>query len=523
MYTANPSDNNGRGGYYGVSSIPELKGLGNKWAGSPSALDTATVRKLGASGSPLGITVKETTNGNTRSVKVKLYSFGTFANANYVLRVAVVQNPVQYLSSPGSNGEKDFKGVMRKMLPSHSGTPIQLPSPGDSAEYNFSYTLASGWVASNVYSIAFVQRENTKEIINSGSVKDPPLKVSTPVADFSIPSAYVCPGKTIQFNDQSKNNPNSWTWYFPGGTPATSTAKNPFVSYSVPGTYDVALRVKGYTGADSIYKTGVVQVGVTGKSVPFTEGFESTTFPPANWTLYNPDNGITWKRTTAAKKSGVASAFMNNANYAVNGAVDELILPPLDLSSMNYPALMFDYAYTYYTQPYQYTDTLEIMVSDCGGPFQSIYKNYGNNFITASPTTNSFVPTASQWATETLDLSSFMGSPNCIIKFRHVCDYENNMYVDNVNVNYTTGLNEKAMNSMIRIVPNPSSGSIQLRGIDPMMKAIVNLYHVTGSKVFAAESSGGGAMDVSSVSPGVYTAEIITPTKRMVQKLVISR
>ncbi|MEP7253186.1 MAG: hypothetical protein ABI683_12425, partial [Ginsengibacter sp.] len=42
--------------------------------------------------------------------------------------------------------------------------------------------------------------------------------------------------------------------------------------------------------------------------LPNTEGFESTTFPPpGGWTLFNPDGGVSWARTTEAKKSGTAS------------------------------------------------------------------------------------------------------------------------------------------------------------------------------------------------------------------------
>jgi len=39
--------------------------------------------------------------------------------------------------------------------------------------------------------------------------------------------------------------PETYEWIFQGGTPGTSTDKDPVVSYAAHGTYDVTLIVKG--------------------------------------------------------------------------------------------------------------------------------------------------------------------------------------------------------------------------------------------------------------------------------------
>ena len=56
-------------------------------------------------------------------------------------------------------------------------------------------------------------------------------------------------------------------------------------------------------------------IRTNGLTLPFTEGFESTTFPPTGWTLNNPDAKTTWTKSTAAKKSGAGSAVLLNYNY----------------------------------------------------------------------------------------------------------------------------------------------------------------------------------------------------------------
>ena len=51
-------------------------------------------------------------------------------------------------------------------------------------------------------------------------------------------------GGTVQFQDKTVGNvPDSWEWVFEGGTPATSTDRNPVVRYDVPGQYKVSLKV----------------------------------------------------------------------------------------------------------------------------------------------------------------------------------------------------------------------------------------------------------------------------------------
>jgi len=65
--------------------------------------------------------------------------------------------------------------------------------------------------------------------------------VAAPVADFSASDQVGCGQFSTNFFDSSSNNPTSWLWSFPGGSPSTSTAQNPTVTYSSPGNYSVTL------------------------------------------------------------------------------------------------------------------------------------------------------------------------------------------------------------------------------------------------------------------------------------------
>ncbi len=79
------------------------------------------------------------------------------------------------------------------------------------------------------------------------------------VADFNANTQQVCTGGTVQFNNLSANYTGQ-TWYFTGGSPATSTLQNPQVTYTSAGNYAVKLVVTGASGADSITRTSYISV-----------------------------------------------------------------------------------------------------------------------------------------------------------------------------------------------------------------------------------------------------------------------
>ncbi|MCK4676704.1 MAG: C10 family peptidase [Bacteroidales bacterium] len=79
-------------------------------------------------------------------------------------------------------------------------------------------------------------------------------------SDFSCSIGTVCAGESVSFLDNSIGSINSWMWHFPGGTPSVSTSQNPTVSYHMPGTYDVSLRVSDGMSSDSITKTDFITV-----------------------------------------------------------------------------------------------------------------------------------------------------------------------------------------------------------------------------------------------------------------------
>jgi PKD repeat protein len=112
---------------------------------------------------------------------------------------------------------------------------------------------------------------------------------TNPTAAFIASQNTVCTGQSITFTDQSTGGTvTSRNWTFQNGTPATSTAANPTVSWSTPGIYNVTLTVNG--GSSSTQ-----QVNINGPAVPnFTSIADGLTISLNNTTTNASGASYLW-------------------------------------------------------------------------------------------------------------------------------------------------------------------------------------------------------------------------------------
>ena len=271
-----------------------------------------------------------------------------------------------------------------------------------------------------------------------------------------------------------------------------------------------------------------------GAALPYSEGFESTTFVPTGWSLVNPDNYNTWARTTQAFKTGVASAYMDNFTYSVGlGQSDDMIMKSLDLSTVSNPVMTFNWAYTYHTDNTgTYTDTLGIFISvDCGVSWTQIYEQGGAQFVTASPVPNSgspFIPASSQWGFQLVSLAPYQNSANAMIRFRNISGYGDQLYLDNINVMNANGVNDADISSLVNIFPNPGSGEffVNMHFISEEHAGIY-VYDVLGREITRIEKNKvkdeSLKLDLSNEEAGIYFVEVVTDRGSTVKKIVLRR
>lgn len=136
---------------------------------------------------------------------------------------------------------------------------IDISSTEQSLFYNPQYSDISADHVLQVSSLAVVPQA-------LDSIKIVTLCPSELVADFDSDAQIICVNDSVNFTDLSEPNPISWSWYFEGGTPATSINQNPQnILYEDPGSFDVRLIVSDGINFDTLVKEGYIQV------LPFTE------------------------------------------------------------------------------------------------------------------------------------------------------------------------------------------------------------------------------------------------------------
>lgn len=89
----------------------------------------------------------------------------------------------------------------------------------------------------------------------------------SPVASFLADPVIVCSGGSVQFKDKSQNG-FSRTWTFENGSPSSSTAQQPLVTYSTTGSHDVTI----VSGSSTLLESNYITVDVPTTATCTTSG-----------------------------------------------------------------------------------------------------------------------------------------------------------------------------------------------------------------------------------------------------------
>jgi PKD repeat protein len=344
----------------------------------------------------------------------------------------------------------------------------------------------------------------------------------------------VCQGGSLKFTDYSWNgHPTSWNWTFEGGTPATSTDSVPVVTYPNPGRYDVQLTVSNSTGTASATKKDYITVepaiGYNNKFY-FSESFETDTIPNADWEVRYNAPGNNWKRTNAASVHGSHSAMIFNTKES-NTFVNELVGPAVDMTTITGPDLVLAFDVAYAKRISTSDDKLQIYISsDCGKSWSMRKLLTSLKMSNGLIETGNFVPTPGQWTEQTVPLSSYAGCKNLLYKFTFTSNGGNNIYLDNINITGSLGIEEEFANRLnMMIYPNPMNEhtlvSFELEQKEQVTISIQDVVGRTVSLIFTG-SAGAGHHEYSisgnsKLSAGIYFVNFTDGKHRVSEKLII--
>ncbi|HSF54682.1 MAG TPA: M43 family zinc metalloprotease [Algoriphagus sp.] len=160
---------------------------------------------------------------------------------------------------------------------------------------------------------------------------------------------------------------------------------------------------------------------------------------PGDWVISNPDQSITWERTTISIGGQSQQAiFLRNFEYESPGQYDYFISPIVDLTKYPNAQLVFEVAHAPYNQA-GYQDELLVSVSeDCGSEFNLVDVNYqksGVRLETAPATLDEFIPTSNdQFRTEIFNLNEFQSLGKVRVSIINKNSYGNNIYIRNIRI-----------------------------------------------------------------------------------------
>ncbi|WP_028870847.1 T9SS type A sorting domain-containing protein [Psychroserpens burtonensis] len=405
-----------------------------------------------------------------------------------------------------------------------------------SASVYYKNNTMSSWAIDNANLPATIGTQGIRPFYRDGKIRlasygkglwESPLfeTPSRPVAKIMVDKlAANCINDIFYFDDYSMldHDGATWAWTFDNGTTPTSNLRNPQVTFTTTGSHVVTLTV---TNAAGIQSSDSITVDVLAiESTAVMEDFE-TEFVPQNWTL-NTTGNFTWTYNNTVGGFGTTTNSMSVNNFVVSdvGAYCDAIIPiNLSNTSTSNSTLTFDVAYALYAD--NYADALEVLVStDCGETYTSVYNKLGADLATAPNTTEQFVPTADQWRTESIDLSAYIGSDSVFIAFRNINGYGQVVYVDNINLGSTLGVEETILNTLT-VFPNPVSSSGALTVKNNLEDDIeFKLFSIQGKLVGTRFTQSNTPIPLApwNLSTGVYLYSIRSSNKIQKGKIIVA-
>ena len=321
----------------------------------------------------------------------------------------------------------------------------------------------------------------------------------------------------------------TWTGSLPTYGNATFTGVK--VGSSIPGSHVITCEVSNPNGSadptssnNSTTANFIIYPSVGG--APVVQSFEAAGLP-STWSVSNGGDALTWENATVGYSSSKSMKLMW---YNIpSGDVDIVTLDPMSFVGATSPTLTFDVAYRQYSSE---NDRLQVEVStNCGTTWTSAYNKAGTALSTMAAATTSFVPSAaSNWRHETVNLSTYAGQPNVLVRFKGTSAYGNNLYVDNVNVAAAVGIDENNLVTGVNVYPNPmanqASVDFNLTSDNNVSMVLVN----TVGQLVMTENLGNMSagihtyqMDASSLSNGLYFLNITVGNSTITKKVSINK
>jgi len=375
-----------------------------------------------------------------------------------------------------------------------------------------------------------------------------------PVCDFQADQTTVLEGEIVNFTDLSTNYPSEWAWTFDGGTPGTSTEKNPSIQYTTAGTYDVALTVTNTAGTDSETKNGYITVNantqtptadfeadvtsiLVGESVDFTD---LSTGLPTSW-LWTFDGGTPG---TSTDQNPANITYNNPGSYTVtlqatnaNGSDTEektgyiLVTAEfiMDNDNINTCAgTFYDPGGTSeYSNSTEYTTT--ITPTTAGSMLRVTFSSFDVEYQASCD--YDYLEIFDGTSTGATLLGKYCGtnSPGIVdatnasgaLTFHFYSDYSVTAAGWVATIECVVGIDETEQENTFAIYPNPSKDIFTL-DLGTITNADIYVFDMFGKLVkFADKASDSIQIDLSEQANGIYYIKVVNEACSITKKVIL--
>jgi len=363
-----------------------------------------------------------------------------------------------------------------------------------------------------------------------------------PVANYTANKYRVCQGQPVIFTSQSAygaNGGNAWT--FQGGNPSTSASTGSVsVVYAAAGSYSVSMTTTNTTGSHTRSDLAYIDVlpGAT-QGIPYSQAFEGGL--PGDWLADNPNSGsVAWAPANAGATGTSKSMYINSVAGNAAGQIDVLETPVYNFNNVTNASLSYYYAYA--RKSATQNDTFKVQYSlDCGGTWNTVPGGADQMSTMASNTggvsSSPFTPTAAQWSQKTVSNPAFSNAVNNkpAVKFRFYFRNDpsnadaNNLYIDQVNMGGTVGIDELANEIGLSLYPNPTHNTATLAWTNPegaqnIRVSVMDLLGRVLENTTLAADSNETHYTVNQnqlLSPGIYLVGLSIDGRYLTRKLII--
>ncbi len=497
--------------YYGVTGVPNGRENGVNF-GAPGAYTAEKIDDAYNTLTPVTINVTHEVAADLSGVNVTVKVKSDDAiSGNLRLRVAITEEELLFATPPGSNGEKEFSSVMKKMLPDAVGSEITSFTAGEEKTYTFTWVPANYYNLNSIGVVAWLQDDDSKDVWQSnlsapnttiaggnfGRVQLSTAQLSKLACTTNFTPAFTLKNLAttgitsadILYNvDGGAWLPYKWTGTL--NSNITTPVTLPEVVFTTGGTHRIKVQIVNTSAGLQLNQvdgsnTALVHAMYGTKPIPSVNDFEGETFPPAGFGIKNEGaNG--WKYISQAS-GGYGNSAKSLACDFYNipgGKTVELYLPRMDLTGVINAKMKFDHAKVYYNATDK-DDRLRVDVSiNCGTNWITVFDKAGDALATAPVSEPQWLPTDDAWVSNEIDFTQFAGQAEVLVRLRGTSDFGNNLYMDNINVATTSGVNNVPGLTDATIVNNPTASTSELRfALEQPQSLSLMVYNVDGSLV----------------------------------------